>query len=154
MNLNMMNFQQNGMMNMAGVPSVSAPFMAGMQNTFNPNLGDMSGAGVHNPGAIRRGGGRFGNQRSGPYDRNQRGPRGAGMRPLPMMGLGYVAQGGGGGGGKWGDGSGGGMAMGPREAVAGRSIKSYEDLDAQPGVGGGAGAQAAQAAAGGAELDY
>ena len=123
-------------------------------------------------GAIRRGGGRYNNnQRSGPYDRNNRGPGGrhnnnmhGGPGGLPMrnpsmnsmggmggMNMGYLAQGGGGGGGKWGDGA-GGMAMGPREATAGRSIKSYEDLDAQPGVNGGRGAAAA--AAGGEELDY
>ena len=38
--------------------------------------------------------------------------------------------------GKWGDGA-GGAAVGPREAVQGRSLKSYEDLDAVGGAGGG-----------------
>lgn len=74
----------------------------------------------------------------------------------PGLNPAFIAQGGGGGGGKWGDGAGGGMnAMGPREAVQGRSLKSYEDLDAAPnGSGSGAGAQAAAHAAGSAELDY
>ncbi|KAI9775181.1 MAG: hypothetical protein M1839_001368 [Geoglossum umbratile] len=39
-------------------------------------------------------------------------------------------------GGKWGDGA-GGAAVGPREAVQGRSLKSYEDLDAVGGGGAG-----------------
>jgi hypothetical protein len=42
----------------------------------------------------------------------------------------------GGGGGKWGDGA-GGQTVGPREAVQGRSLKSYEDLDAVGGAAGG-----------------
>jgi hypothetical protein len=45
-------------------------------------------------------------------------------------------------------------AMGPKEATQGRSLKSYEDLDAQPSGGSNAGAAAAAAAGGGAELDY
>lgn len=68
------------------------------------------------------------------------------------MGMGFLAQGGGGGGGKWGDGAAGGT--GPREAVQGRSIKSYEDLDAQPPSGGAAGGGGGGSGAGGAELDY
>lgn len=72
----------------------------------------------------------------------------------PAMNMGFIAQGGGGAGGKWGDGAGGPMnAIGPREAVQGRSIRSYEDLDAQPagsGVGAGLGGPAGQ----GEELDY
>jgi len=42
-----------------------------------------------------------------------------------------------GGGGRWGDGAAGGAAVGPREAVQGRSLKSYEDLDAVAGGGNG-----------------
>ena len=107
--------------------------MAGMPAPgFVPDMN-----GLHNPSAARRTGGRF-NNRPGPYDRgnrNMRGGQGIGMRGPAMM-PGYLALGGGGGGGKWGDGAGGGMnAMGPREAVQGRQIKSYEDLDAQPGGG-------------------
>ena len=79
------------------------------------------------------------------------GPMGSGpggiMRMPSGAGMGFLAQGGGGGGGKWGDGAGGSM---PREAVQGRSIKSYEDLDAQPSQGAGTGATGG----GGAELDY
>lgn len=41
------------------------------------------------------------------------------------------------GGGRWGDGAGGGAAVGPREAIQGRTIKSYEDLDNVSGGGGG-----------------
>lgn len=160
MNMNMMGFNQNGMMNMNGMPPFQngQGFVPGMQNPFG-GVGDMGG--MHNPGAVRRGG-RFNNSnnnRSGPYDRNNRGGMqrgysgssmgGTGMR-MPSggtgMGMGFLAQGGGGGGGKWGDGAVGGS--GPREAVQGRSIKSYEDLDAQPSNGGGG------TGAGGAELDY
>ena len=80
---------------------------------------------------MRRGGGRF-NTRQGPYDRRQQ-PRfndGGGIHP--MMGR----RGGGfGGAGKWGDG--GAQTVGPREAVQGRTLKKYDDLDAVEGGGGG-----------------
>ena len=39
-----------------------------------------------------------------------------------------------GGAGKWGDG--GAQTVGPREAVQGRTIKKYDDLDAAEGGGG------------------
>ena len=79
-----------------------------------------------------QGGGRFQN-RAGPYDRRQT-PRWDGG-----MGNGMMARGGrlGAPGGRWGDGAAGGAAMGPREAVQGRTIKSYEDLDQAAGSGGG-----------------
>ena len=149
MGMNMMNFGQNAMMNMGNVPLVPG---------VNFNAEGMNGNG-HTGGPIRRGGNRYGN-RPGPYDRNQRGSQrgynnvGGMVRGIvPGMTPGFIAQGGGGGGGKWGDGAGGGTnAMGPREATQGRSIKSYEDLDAAPS--GGAGAATAAAAGGGAELDY
>lgn len=152
--MNVMSFGPN---TMVGMPNVTAPFLPG-----TAGFGDGLNGGSHTGGPIRRGGGRFGN-RSGPYDRNQRGnQRGynnvGGMirgNYAPGMSAALIAQGGGGGGGKWGDGAGGGMnAMGPREAVQGRSIRSYEDLDAQPSNGTGGGAQAAAAAGAGAELDY
>ena len=83
-------------------------------------------------GPIRRGGpggaGRYQN-RSGPYDRRQQQGR-----------WGHDGQGAGrgrGGAGRWGDGAAGGAAVGPREAVQGRSLKSYEDLDHVAGGGGG-----------------
>lgn len=152
--MNMMNFNQNTLMNLQNMQGA-------MMGNNNFGADGMNG-GMHGTGPVRRGG-RF-NHRSGPYDRNSRNnQRGynnmSGMlrNGMPGMNMGFIAQGGGGGGGKWGDGAGGGMnAMGPREAVQGRSIKSYEDLDAQPGGGtGGTGAQAAaSAAANGAELDY
>lgn len=67
-------------------------------------------------GPIRRGGMQR-THRAGPYDR----------RPNAR----YEGSGGGRhrGGGRWGDGAAGGAAVGPREAVQGRSLKSYEDLD-------------------------
>ncbi|KAL3453104.1 hypothetical protein BJX65DRAFT_292883 [Aspergillus insuetus] len=121
--------------------------------------GDPSG--LHQPGVMRRGGGRF-NSRSGPYDRrgNRHGGQGVG-RLSPARGM-FNTHGSGGrlpaatgapynipsghpaaaafsGAGAFPDamGSGAGPAMGPREAVQGRSLKSYEDLDAVGGAGSG-----------------
>ncbi|KAK3059922.1 hypothetical protein LTS18_009752 [Coniosporium uncinatum] len=77
----------------------------------------------HNSGPMRRGGGRMVNNRPpGPNVRwNSSGrlspPRGGGGRP---------------GGGRFPDAT-GAAVMGPREAVQGRSLKSYEDLDAAGG---------------------
>ncbi|KKY14099.1 putative arsenite resistance protein ars2 [Phaeomoniella chlamydospora] len=159
-------FGFSGMMpGFGGMQNGNFSGMMPMQSGFSGMGSNMDGHQMHNPGAVRRGGGRF-NNRSGPYDRRG-GPRHGGNNPFntaggPGMGgmrmpagngMGYLAQGGGGGGGKWGDGAGGGMTMGPREAVQGRSIKSYEDLDAQPSIGG-AGAAAAAATANTSELDY
>ena len=97
----------------------------------------MEGDGMHQTGPIRRGGGRFQNPRPGPYDRRQ--PRYGGMngRLSPLRnGIQMGGRGAGmGGGGKWGDGA-GAQTVGPREAVQGRSIKSYDDLD-PVGAGGG-----------------
>jgi hypothetical protein len=149
-NMNMLSFNQNAMMNMTNMASQF------MQNFNAPD-------GAHGGGPVRRGGGRYGG-RSGPYDRNQRQPpRGLNnvsglMRNGMMQGMGmnagYIAQGGGGGGGKWGDGMGSGInAVGPREAVQGRTIKSYEDLDAAP-AGGANGSGRPMGGDGGAELDY
>ena len=97
----------------------------------------------HQAGPIRRGGGRFGNPRpAGPYDRRQP-PRFNGdgrVNPL-MLGNGsnpLVSRRGGfgGGAGKWGDGA-GAQTVGPKEAVQGRTLKKYDDLDAvEGGVGG------------------
>jgi hypothetical protein len=111
---------------------------------------DGGGEGMHSVGPMRRGGGRFQQRQPGPYDR--RGPRYGGQnngRLSPSnrsggggmgMGMGMGRGGFGGGPGRWGDGA-GAQTVGPKEAVQGRSLKSYEDLDA---VGGG----------GGAELNY
>ncbi|KAF4510718.1 hypothetical protein G6O67_002589 [Ophiocordyceps sinensis] len=121
---NMQNFSMNSMMGMPGFPmppSGFPPMFPGMPAPgWNPMGDDRAG------GAIRRGGmgGGRGQHRPGPYDR-----RG-----------GYRWDGGGGrnrmGGSRWGDGA-GGAAGGPREAVQGRSLKSYEDLDQVSGSGGG-----------------
>ena len=55
------------------------------------------------------------------------------------MGMGMRRGGGFQGGGKWGDGA-GAQAMGPKEAVQGRTLKRYDDLDAvDGGASGGAG---------------
>lgn len=173
-NLNNMNFGFNNMVANAN------PMGSGFQQPFVPHHANQNAflnnaiqagvdgnVGLHHPGVMRRGGGRGTNNRSGPYDRRGNNLRnfnnrsgsigGLGMGTTMTapgsapMGVGYLAQGGGGGGGKWGDGAAGGMAMGPREAVQGRSIKSYEDLDAQPAQA--AGGTAANSEGGG-ELDY
>ena len=79
------------------------------------------------------------NARTGPYDRqqprNQRWGEPGRLSPPPgsRIGRGGMV----GGGGRWGDGAAGGAAVGPREAVQGRSLKSYEDLDAVAGAGSG-----------------
>ena len=95
-----------------------------------------SGDEGHQTGPMRRGGGRF-NVRQGPYDRRQP-PRYANdgrLTPMttsanPMNRHGGFT----GGAGKWGDG--GAQTVGPREAVQGRTIKKYDDLDAAEGGGG------------------
>ena len=120
----------------------------------------------HQSGPMRRGGRFGGHSRAGPYDRRPRdgqdprwnagsgalngsggpgavGPPGGygGLRSPPRMGAGMgtgVSSGGRPGGtGYWGDGA-GGAGSGPRDSIQGRSLKSYEDLDA---VGGGAGGE-------------
>lgn len=78
------------------------------------------------------GGGRF-QSRAGPYDRRPN-PRysGDGGMNGAMGGRGRSGPVS-----RWGDGAAGGAAMGPREAVQGRTIKSYEDLDQVSGGGSG-----------------
>ncbi|CAM1507076.1 Fc.00g067170.m01.CDS01 [Cosmosporella sp. VM-42] len=119
---NLSNFTMNGMMGMPGFPMPPGgfpPMFPGMQaGGWNPMGDDRSG------GPVRRGGmsGGRGQFRSGPYDRRG-GSRYDGGRNRV-------------GGSRWGDGA-GGAAGGPREAVQGRSLKSYEDLDQVSGGGGG-----------------
>ncbi|GJN73126.1 hypothetical protein PLIIFM63780_007192 [Purpureocillium lilacinum] len=120
---NLQNFSVNGVMGMPGFPMPPGgfpPMFAGMQGAggWNAAGDDRSG------GPIRRGGmgGGRGQFRSGPYDRRG-GNRWDGGRNRV-------------GGSRWGDGA-GGAAGGPREAVQGRSLKSYEDLDQVSGGGGG-----------------
>ena len=106
----MPGFNMNG-----GFPNLFSGMQAG---TWNAVGDDRSGG-----GPIRRGGmgGNRGQYRTGPYDR--RGGRyDGGGRGRP-------------GGSRWGDGAGAGTG-GPREAVQGRSLKSYEDLDHVAGGGG------------------
>lgn len=139
---NLNHFQMAGMPSVAGGAAAFLPFFPGATGAPGwPGAGDERG-GV---GPIRRGGGggaRFPNARSGPYDRRPRDARFSGEsgRLSPPAGGGNIRGGGGrmgGGGGRWGDGAAGGAAVGPREAVQGRSLKSYEDLDAVAGAGGG-----------------
>ena len=145
---NLQSYAMNGMLNFPGFPvPMFPPNMMGGGGGANPMGaaagwhaaagGDERGSG---PGPVRRGGGmsagggsRF-QSRSGPYDR----------RPNNARYGGEGGMGGGMGGGRgragpanrWGDGA-GGAAMGPREAVQGRTIRSYEDLDQASGGGGG-----------------
>jgi hypothetical protein len=129
------------------------PMMSGVSgNGFPPFIGPhaVMGSGWNGPGGyggedraragpIRRGYNRP-NNRSTPYDRrpgDNRDARYGGGQGHPGDPRGGRL---GGGAGRWGDGA-GVAAVGPREAVQGRSLKSYEDLDA---VGGG----------GGSELNY
>ncbi|KAI0021057.1 hypothetical protein F4780DRAFT_779039 [Xylariomycetidae sp. FL0641] len=129
---NLQNFAMNSM-----IPSFPGfPNMPGM-NLFagNPAMsasGWNAGGDERGGGPIRRGGaggaGRYQN-RAGPYDR--RPPQGRWGMDGQGMGRGR------GGAGRWGDGAAaGGAAVGPREAVQGRSLKSYEDLDHVAGGGG------------------
>ncbi|KAL1633205.1 hypothetical protein SLS56_003068 [Neofusicoccum ribis] len=85
----------------------------------------------HQAGPMRRGtgGSRYGSRAAGPYDRQQKDARGmrwsgGSGRLTPPRGNGRV-----GAGPRYTDGG----AVGPREAVQGRSLKSYEDLDAAGG---------------------
>jgi uncharacterized C2H2 Zn-finger protein len=132
-NLNAFNI--NGMPPMPGfgAPGGFPPFFAGHAVQAPP--GWTGGADDRGAGPMRRGGGRYQNARSGPYDRRPRDQRWGGEsgRLSPPVGRGGRM----GGGGRWGDGAPGGAAVGPREAVQGRSLKSYEDLDAVAGGGSG-----------------
>ncbi|KXJ95887.1 hypothetical protein Micbo1qcDRAFT_29555 [Microdochium bolleyi] len=133
---NLNNFNMNSLMpqfpgfpGFTGMPPLFAGGAAAMQAAgWNAGGVDRSG------GPIRRGGGGAAagrhQNRSGPYDRRQ-GQQG-------RYGVDGVGAGRGrGGAGRWGDGAAGGAAVGPREAVQGRSLKSYEDLDHVAGGGSG-----------------
>jgi len=125
----------NGMNPMAS-PGFGTMFN-GMQNgmAFNGRDGNTAGG-----GPMRRGGRPYGNNnRPGPYDRNNSGGvrrwgADAGRLSPPA---GNRRPGGAPGANRWSDGAAGGAAVGPREAVQGRSLKSYEDLDAVAGSGAG-----------------
>lgn len=127
------NLNQFNMSAMSGLPGNFPAFFAGHAvQTPAGWIGGVDGRG----GPVRRGGGRFQqNIRAGPYDRRPRDQRwGAEAGRLSPPG---GRKGGVGAGGRWGDGASGGAAVGPREAVQGRSLKSYEDLDAVGGGGSG-----------------
>ncbi|QUC18290.1 uncharacterized protein UV8b_02531 [Ustilaginoidea virens] len=118
---NLQNFTMNGVMGMAGFPMTGGNFPPMFTSipagNWNPMSEDRSGG-----GPIRRGGmGSRGQYRAAPYERRVNRFDGGRNRP---------------GGSRWGDGA-GGAAGGPREAVQGRSLKSYEDLDHVSGSGGG-----------------
>ncbi|RCI15494.1 hypothetical protein L249_3391 [Ophiocordyceps polyrhachis-furcata BCC 54312] len=119
---NLSNFSVNGNMSMPGFPMPPGgflPMFPSMPTTgWNPMGDDRSS------GAIRRGGmgGGRGQFRTGPYDRRRGQHWDAGRGRT--------------GGSRWGDGA-GGATGGPREAVQGRSLKSYEDLDQATSGGGG-----------------
>ncbi|TVY52639.1 Zinc finger protein [Lachnellula cervina] len=133
---NLQNFGMNGMPPMQGFgpPGNFPPFLAGhaVQTPLGWPPGDNRG------GPVRRGGRQFPTSRTGPYDRQPRNQRWSSdngrLSPPPGARRGGLASGGG----RWGDGgAAGGAAVGPREAVQGRSLKSYEDLDAVAGGGSG-----------------
>lgn len=94
--------------------------LAGMPPATWTPMGDDRVGGPMRRGGM--GGGGRGQFRAGPYDRRGGGHRWDGGRIRI-------------GGSRWGDGA-GGAAGGPREAVQGRSLKSYEDLDQVSGGGG------------------
>lgn len=150
-------------MNAAGHPGGWAG--SGLPLTGAAGSGDPSA--LHHPGVIRRGnryggnrtgpydrrGGRFGSggaggsvggngrlspgRMAGMSAAGGRLPSGAGAAYIPL-GHPAAAAASAGVGPRWGDSSGGSaQAMGPTEAVQGRSLKSYEDLDAVGGPGSG-----------------
>ncbi|PBP21600.1 arsenite resistance protein Ars2 [Diplocarpon rosae] len=128
---NLQNFGMSGMPPMQGFgpPGFSSFFPNG-----NMPAGSWNNVSDGRGGPIRRGGRPYQtNARAGPYDRrpNQRfGDNSGRLSPPPGSRRGGMV-----GGGRWGDGAAG--VVGPREAVQGRSIKSYEDLDAVAGAAGG-----------------
>ncbi|KAJ5218039.1 uncharacterized protein N7498_000138 [Penicillium cinerascens] len=136
-----------------GIPGPGMHGFPGASGPWGGNAMGSDGHRLHQPGAMRRGGNRH-NNRSGPYDRSRFNGGGrlspvrmgnmysaGGRLPPPGMAIpaGHPAA-------SMGAsnpfpdamGAGGGpQAMPPREAVQGRSLKSYEDLDAVGGSGGG-----------------
>lgn len=113
----------NGMPNGMNGPGIFNPAMG----NWDPNAGPDD---RHLSGPNRRGGHRF-NNRTGPYDRQSRegrnrpnGVAGGRLTPPPRGGRPGVQ--------RYGDGG-----PGPVQSTQGRSIKSYEDLDAVGGGGSG-----------------
>lgn len=129
---NLQNFSP-GMIPGFGAPGQFPPFLAG--HSVQAPIGWLPGSDDRGNGPMRRGGGNYA-ARSGPYDRKPRDQRwgrdGGRLSPTAGGRGGRMSSGG-----RWGDGAAGGAAIGPSEAVQGRSLKSYEDLDAVAGGGGG-----------------
>lgn len=124
---NLSAFGMNALPSLPFPPGQFPPFFGGHAVQAPPGW-TAGGADERAGGPIRRGAQqRFGNQRAGPYERRPREQRWAEGRLSPPRERRT---------GRWGDGAGPATA-GPREAVAGRSLKSYEDLDAVAGAGGG-----------------
>ncbi|KAL2145937.1 hypothetical protein VTI28DRAFT_5811 [Corynascus sepedonium] len=152
---NLQNYAMNSMLNFPGFPMAMFPpgmmgaSGAGSANPLANPAGWHAGAGADDRGTgagpIRRGGGMSGGgggrfqNRFGPYDRRGGNPRYGGDAGGTVGG----GRGRGGPANRWGDGA-GVAAVGPREAVQGRTLKSYEDLDQVSGGGSG----------GGGELNY
>lgn len=156
---NLQNYNLSAVGGLPAIPGFPGPGGSPGFNMMNPVAMQVPGSWQNpmgsgspgGPGPIRRGGGpRHNNNRSGPYDRRPMrwNPDGGliGGPPMHSGGGGRGGRNGGGGGGpsaggsgtpgRWGDGAGGGAAVGPREAIQGRTIKSYDDLD-QAGNGAG-----------------
>ncbi|CAJ2501528.1 Uu.00g043810.m01.CDS01 [Anthostomella pinea] len=130
---NLQNFAMNNMLpSFPGFPNLPGmPLFSG--NQAMQAAGWNAGGDERGGGPTRRGGaggaGRY-PPRAGPYDRRQ--PQGRWGQDGQGAGRGR------GGASRWGDGAAaGGAAVGPREAVQGRSLKSYEDLDHVASGGGG-----------------
>jgi hypothetical protein len=116
-----------------GIPGNGMQNGMSMPGMFNPAMGNWDANGAHDDrqaGPMRRGGQRFNTNRAGPYDRQNRDGR---TRPVgangrltpPPRGARPSVQ-------RFGDGG-----PGPVQSTQGRSIKSYEDLDAVGGGGSG-----------------
>ncbi|CAG8025185.1 unnamed protein product [Penicillium olsonii] len=137
--LSSMPYGPNGAM--PHFPPGGMPMMGG-----HPGWNGIGQDGMHQPGPMRRGQNR--NHRPGPYDRRRFNGNGRLSPPRGMPGMygrvppvnvpaghpaaGMVAAN------PFPDSAGSnGAPMPPREAVQGRSLKSYEDLDAVDGAGGG-----------------
>ncbi|KAJ5085181.1 hypothetical protein N7532_009952 [Penicillium argentinense] len=130
---------------LAAGPLGGMPMMARGAGSWGNN-GMMPGdGGLHQPGVMRRGNNRYNSNRSGPYDRRRPNNNGrlSPVRMPNMYGAGHfppvppghpaaamVAA-------PFPDSMTAGGGQPPRESVQGRSIKSYEDLDAVGGSGSG-----------------
>lgn len=117
---------------MAGPPAFQAFFGQPVAATGWTGVG---GDDERHHAGPRRNNNRYAHRNSGPYDRphkdarNMRWNVGGRLTP-PRGGHRPMVP-------RFADGSGGAATVGPREAVQGRSLKSYEDLDAVGGSGNG-----------------